>query len=147
MPDRDTEHRIKPGLVIPRRETWVEFSHAPGPGGQNINKVATAVTLCFCPDSSSALSPRQKEILRAKLGSRINSEGVLRVAVNQTRSQSGNRSLAEERFRELLAEALKPVKKRRPTRPSRAAVEKRLTDKRLRSARKGERGKDAREEA
>ena len=141
MQSRDTDHHIRYGLTIPRRETWFEFSHASGPGGQNVNKVATAATLCFHPDSSSALSPAQKKILEVKLANRINVDGILRVAADQSRSQSGNRSLAEERFRELLAEALKPVKRRRPTRPSRASVERRLTDKRLQAARKGKRKK------
>ncbi len=141
MSHNDADHRINPSLTIPRRETWFEFSHASGPGGQNVNKVATAATLCFHPDSSSVLSPAQKALLKAKLANRINADGVLRIATDQARSQSGNRVLAEARFCELLADALKPVKKRRPTRPTRASRERRLTDKRMRSARKGERGR------
>lgn len=145
MQSRDADHFIRQGLIIPRRETWFEFSHSSGPGGQNVNKVATAATLSFHPDSSSALSPAQKETLKTKLANRINADGVLRVAMDQARSQSANRALAEERFRELLAEALKPVKKRRPTRPSRSSVERRLTDKRIRSAQKNERRRQMRD--
>lgn len=130
---------VPPGLDIPRREIWFEFSHASGPGGQNVNKVATAATLCFHPDSSGVLSPEQKARLKGALANRINTDGVLRISAADARSQLANRMLAERRFRELLAEALKPVKKRRPTRPSRAAKERRLADKRIRSTRKAER--------
>ena len=130
---------IRPGLAVPRHETWFEFSHASGPGGQNVNKVATAATLSFHVASSSVLTPVQKEILRVKLANRINALGVLRVTSDSERTQSGNRFQATERFRQLLQEALRPVKKRRPTRPSRASVEHRLTDKRFRAARKADR--------
>lgn len=131
---------IRPGLIIPRREFWFEFSHSSGPGGQNVNKVASAATLCFHPESSAVLSPAQKRTVGIKLANRINADGVLRLTAEDGRSQSGNRMAAERRFRELLAEALKPVKIRRPTRPSRSSIERRLTDKRLRSARKAGRG-------
>ena len=137
----DEDFTIRPGLVVPRRETWFEFSHSSGPGGQNVNKVATAATLCFHPESSGVLTPVQKAVVGAKLANRINADGVLRVVSDEARTQSGNRSLAGKRFCLLLAEALKPVKKRRPTRPSRGSVERRLTDKRFRSARKSGRGR------
>ncbi|MDR1744407.1 MAG: aminoacyl-tRNA hydrolase [Planctomycetota bacterium] len=130
---------IRPGLAIPRREVWFEFSHSSGPGGQNVNKVSTAVALCFHPASSSALSDRQKDAIAAKLANRINSEGVLRIVGDEGRSQSGNRARVIERFAELLAETLKPVKKRRPTRPSRASVERRLVNKRKQAERKSAR--------
>ena len=136
----DDDLPIRPGLAIPRREIWFEFSHSSGPGGQNVNKVATAAALCFHPASSGVLSPQQKETVQERLANRINADGVLRVASDEGRSQSGTRARATERFRELLEEALRPVKKRRPTRPSRASVERRLLDKRLRAARKGGRG-------
>lgn len=136
------DYAVRPGLAIPRREVWFEFSHASGPGGQNVNKVATAATLNFHPDSSAALTPTQKETVKAKLANRINNDGVLKITSDEARSQSGNRVLAGRRFCQLLFEALRPVKKRRPTRPSRGAVERRLTDKRLRSARKANRGRE-----
>lgn len=130
---------IRPGLAIPKREVWFEFSHSSGPGGQNVNKVSTAVALCFHPASSSALSDRQKDVIAAKLANRINAEGILRIASDEGRSQSGNRARTVKRFAELLSEALKPVKTRRPTRPGRAAVERRLTDKRKQAERKSAR--------
>lgn len=129
-------YELRPGLWIPEREVWFEFSHAGGPGGQNVNKVATAATLCFHPASSGVLSDSQKALVALKLANRINQDGVLRVASDSARTQPGNRALAAARFAELLSEALKPIKKRRPTRPSRASVERRLSDKRIRSARK-----------
>lgn len=127
---------VRSGLVIPRREIWFEFSHASGPGGQNVNKVASAATVCFHPESSAALTPAQKEIIALRLANRINADGILRVSAEDGRSQSGNRVLAGERLCRLLGEALRPVKKRRPTRPTAASREKRLTEKRLRAARK-----------
>lgn len=140
----DDDFTIRPGLVIPRREVWFEFSHSSGPGGQNVNKVATAAALCFHPDSSGTLTAVQKEVVKARLANRINADGVLRIVAEDGRSQSGNRSRAGERFCALMEEALRPVKKRRPTRPSRASVERRLLDKRFRAARKTNRqGGDA----
>ncbi|MCD8350329.1 MAG: aminoacyl-tRNA hydrolase [Planctomycetaceae bacterium] len=132
---------IQPGLVIPRRETWYEFSHASGPGGQNVNKVATAATLCFHPASSGVLTPVQKERVARRLANRINVDGVLRITAADARTQSANRSSADARFCELIHDALKVQKKRRPTRPSRGSIERRLVDKRFRAARKAGRGR------
>lgn len=133
---------IRPGLVIPRNEAWFEFSHASGPGGQNVNKVATAVTLCFHPGGSRVLTDAQKERIGRALANRINADGILRITAEDGRSQSGNRALASLRFRQLLFKALLPVKKRTPTRPTKASRERRLADKRLRSARKSDRRSD-----
>lgn len=137
--DETAGFAVRAGLTIPRREVWFEFSHASGPGGQNVNKVSSAVTLCFYPDSSEILSPAQKALVRTKLANRINAEGILKVTSDSLRSQSGNRFLAGQRFCLLLAEALRPVKKRTPTRPTRASRERRLADKRAVSHRKSER--------
>ncbi|MCC8179317.1 MAG: aminoacyl-tRNA hydrolase [Planctomycetes bacterium] len=136
---RPDGYQIRPGLVIPTSEVWFEFSHSGGPGGQNVNKVATAATLCFHPDSSSALHARQKELVKNKLKNRINVDGILKITAEDARSQSANRTLAARRFMALLEEALRPVKIRRPTRPSRAAKERRLTEKRSQAMRKAAR--------
>ena len=135
-------YRIRRDLSIPQSETWFEFSHSSGPGGQNVNKVATAATLCFHPDSSPSLTLAQKETLQLKLRNRINSDGILKITADESRSQSGNRVAAGQRFCQLLADALKPVKIRTPTRPSRAAKERRLTEKRIQAARKANRRAD-----
>ncbi len=139
MADNEMEIPIRPGLVIPRREIWFEFSHASGPGGQNVNKVETAATLCFHPASASTLSPVQKHLVETRLANRINADGILKITASDSRSQSGNRAMAEMRFRELLADILRPVKKRRPTKPTYASRQKRLTDKREQSLRKANR--------
>lgn len=138
---------IRPGLILPRREFWFEFSHSSGPGGQNVNKVATAVAICFHPESSSALTRAQKEIIGVKLANRINTNGILRLVAEDARSQVGNRALACERLRILLEEALRPVKKRRPTRPTAASRERRLAEKRQRAARKADRVRDIGDES
>ncbi len=139
----DDDVAIQPGLVIPRRETWYEFSHASGPGGQNVNKVATAATLCFHPASSGVLTPMQKDLIARRLANRINADGVLRITAADARTQSANRASADARFADLIRDALKVQKKRRPTRPSRGSIERRLVDKRFRAARKAGRGRMA----
>lgn len=134
-------YEIRPGLWIPEREVWFEFSHAGGPGGQNVNKVATAATLNFHVASAGTLSEWQKGVVAARLANRINADGVLRVTASDGRTQGANRTAAAGRFRALLADALRPVKRRRATRPTRASVERRLGEKRVRAARKSGRGK------
>ncbi len=133
-------YELRPGLWIPEREVWFEFSHAGGPGGQNVNKVATAATLNFHVASAGTLSEWQKSVVASRLANRINADGVLRVTASDGRTQGANRAAAAQRFCELLAEVLKPVKKRRATRPTHSSVERRLADKRFRAARKSGRG-------
>lgn len=141
MPEHaDSAYPVRPGLAIPKNEVWFEFSHATGPGGQNVNKVATRATLCFQPAFSAALSDPDKRLILHRLANRINADGVLRVTSGDARTQKGNILQAELRFRELLAEALYRPKVRRPTRPGRGAVERRLEDKRRQARRKADRG-------
>ena len=135
-------YAIRDNLAVPEHEVWFEFSHASGPGGQNVNKVATVATLCFALAASGVLSDAEKRLAATRLANRIAADGVLRITSRESRSQSGNRMRAAARFRLLLAEALKPVKKRRPTRPSLASRERRLADKHHRARRKAERGGD-----
>lgn len=133
--------------VIPSREIWFEFAHAQGPGGQNVNKVASQVTLCFAVGQSSGLTPERKQRVFAALRNRINKEGVLRIVCRETRSQARNRALAFERFHKLLAAALRTRKQRWRTRVPRAAREQRLRHKRVRSEIKRQRRKVSPDEA
>jgi len=121
--------RINAGLNIPQTELSFTFERSSGPGGQNVNKVATRVTLLFDVEASEALSAAQKSRIRDKLATRINREGVLRVVSSRHRTQSGNRNAAVERFSELLADALYRQRRRIPTKTPKSVKEKRLSDK------------------
>ena len=128
--------RVSSGLQIPVSELQFRFSASGGPGGQHANKVATRVELRFDVASSPSLGPYQRARLMDKLGAEV------RVVADDERSQLRNRHLAVERFRERLALAMRVEKARRPTRPSKGAKERRLTDKRRLSERKRDRRPD-----
>jgi ribosome-associated protein len=123
---------ITPGVEIPESELEFIASRSGGPGGQNVNKVSSRVTLRFNLGRSSALSEEQRQRIRARLSSRINKEGVLQVTSQRTRSQELNREDALERFAELLRAALREEKKRLKTRATRASQEERLREKKRR---------------
>lgn len=112
-----------------------------GAGGQNVNKVATAIHLRFDIRNSAALSESQKTRLLSANDRRINSEGVLVIKSQRFRSQDRNRQAALQRLAELLQKAMQKPKKRIPTRPGKKAKQKRLDDKSRRSAIKKTRGK------
>lgn len=137
---------ITPRLAIPDWEIWFEFSHASGPGGQNVNKVASQATLCFDVAASGALSPEQKARLRNRLANRIDSAGLLRVRSGTERGQHANRKAATARFQELLREGLRPRTPRRPTKPTRGSQERRIQAKRHRAQIKRDRRDDGRGE-
>jgi ribosome-associated protein len=116
-------------------------TRSSGPGGQHVNKVSTRIELRFDIAGSLLLTEEEKGILLEKLANRITGEGVL-ILVSQTeRSQQGNREKVTERFYRLIAAALKPVRKRKATRPSAASVEERLDLKRRRAETKERRKK------
>ena len=123
-------------LSIPQSEVDYSFVPSGGPGGQHANKAATKVILSFDVANSPALSERQRARIMRRLASRINSEGILQLSAQDTRSQHQNRDIVTGRFLTLLGEALRPVKKRRATRPSRAARERRMEEKRQLSEKK-----------
>jgi len=126
-------------LAIPEQELSFTASRSGGPGGQNVNKVATKVTLFFDVDGSPCLSPEQKARIHERLATRISNGGVLRVTCQVHRSQSANREEVVERFVALLRDALAVDQPRIPTRVSRAAKQRRLAEKKVHARRKAER--------
>ncbi|MFQ5399188.1 MAG: alternative ribosome rescue aminoacyl-tRNA hydrolase ArfB [Anaerolineae bacterium] len=130
---------INEELSIPAAELRFRFATSSGPGGQHANRSATKVILLFDVARSTSLSETQRDQLLRKLASRLDKEGVLHLEVQESRSQRQNRETAVSRFQALLASALIRPKKRRKTQPGRAAVEKRLAEKKLRGKRKQER--------
>ena len=131
--------RIADDLAIPDEELSFETSRSGGPGGQNVNKLETKVTLRFDVAGSPSLAPEQRERLLARLPTRIDRRGVLRVTSQRHRTQAANREAAVERFVELLRDALREETPRKATRPSRAVARRRLESKRRRGERKRER--------
>jgi len=121
------------GLEIPESELEFAVSRSGGPGGQNVNKVSTRVTLRFNVDTSLSLNSDQRRRIHSRLSTRINKEGILQITSQRTRSQELNRADALERFAELLREALHKETPRIPTRVSRAAKIKRVEEKKKRT--------------
>jgi ribosome-associated protein len=124
---------ITPDLSIDESELIFSASRSGGPGGQNVNKVASKVTLTWDVEQSSGLTDEQRATIRERLAARINQEGVLRVSSQQTRSQHGNREIAQEKFVELLRGAFREKPARKRTRMPKAAKERRLGAKKERS--------------
>jgi ribosome-associated protein len=121
------------GLDIPEHELDFAVSRSGGPGGQNVNKVSTRVTLRFDIDASEALNSDQRRRIHSKLNTRINKDGILQVTSQRTRSQELNREDVLQRFTELLQEALHRETPRIPTQVSRAAKTKRIEEKKKRT--------------
>ena len=124
---------VTPGLAIPDAELSFAASRSGGPGGQNVNKVATKVTLAFAVASSPSLTDEQRRRILARLATRISKDGVLRVVSQRHRTQGANRAAALERFVALLAAALAVEPDRVPTRPTRVARQRRVSEKKLRA--------------
>ena len=125
--------RVTPAIAIEERELDERFIRASGPGGQNVNKVATAVQLRFDPAQSPSLTEEVRVRLRALAGNRVTADGVLVIDARRHRTQAQNREDARERLAELLRQALVRPKRRRKTRPTKGSVEKRMQSKRIRS--------------
>ena len=120
--------RITDTIVIEDRELDERFVRASGPGGQNVNKVSTAVELRFDVGASS-LPPDVKQRLMVLAGSRMTGDGVLLIDSREHRTQAMNREAARARLAALVEHASRRPKTRRPTKPKRAAKEKRLDEK------------------
>jgi ribosome-associated protein len=130
---------IKAGLAIPDSELSERFIHASGPGGQNVNKVASAVQLSFDVLHSPSLTDPVRVALMRLAGSRLSKDGVLVITARQFREQDRNREDARVRLAALVRQAATPPKPRRPTKVPRSSKRLRLDSKKRRSARKKDR--------
>lgn len=120
---------VTPSVVIPDTDLSFAFVRASGPGGQNVNKVSSAVQLRFDMQGTTALSDSVKSRLRALAGRRVTDDGAILIIARNQRSQDHNRREALERLTELIQQALVVPKTRRATKPTRASRERRLEGK------------------
>ena len=135
--------KINNSISIPEDELIITASRSSGPGGQNVNKVSTKVSLRFNIIETSRLSAEQKLRGRIKLKNIINKKGFLVMHEESSRSQAANRKRIIKKFAAVIAQALKVPKKRRPTTVSEAQKQKRLTEKKIQSMKKVKRRMDA----
>ena len=139
MPSAPLE--IRRNLVIPSFELNVQVSSSGGPGGQHANKTSTKVTLRWTVRTSKAINEYQRRRLLEFFSSRLTQTGEIVLHASDSRSQSWNHECARSRLVELILEGLKPLKKRKATRPTRGSVERRLKKKKQNSQRKKDRQK------
>jgi len=127
---------ISPTLTIPATDLSWDATRASGPGGQNVNKVASKIELRFDLQGCRALDDETRRRLRALAGSRVDTDGQLHIVSQLTRDQGRNLLDAREKLRLLILRALERPKPRRPTRPTLASKERRLVAKRQQGERK-----------
>jgi ribosome-associated protein len=123
---------IAPDLEVPDAEIEIRYIRSPGPGGQNVNKLSTAVQLFFDAAHSTLLDAPSRQRLAALAGRRLTRDGVLVLAAHRHRTQEGNRRDAFARLAELIIAARVAPRVRRATKPSRGAKERRITAKKQR---------------
>lgn len=133
--------RVSDRVTLDESELQERFVRASGPGGQNVNKVASAVELRFDAAHSRALDEDAKTRLRAIAGTRMTADGVIVIDARRFRTQAQNREDARERLAALLRRAITPPRRRRKTRPTAASKQQRITAKRRRSETKAARTK------
>jgi ribosome-associated protein len=131
---------VAPGVTIPDNDLSFAFVRASGPGGQNVNKVSSAVQLRFDMAGTVALSDAVKNRLRALAGRRLTDDGAILIIARNQRSQDHNRREALERLAELVQRALVAPKTRKATKPTRASRERRLEHKTRQQQTKRRRG-------
>ncbi|BDA87038.1 aminoacyl-tRNA hydrolase [Aureimonas sp. SA4125] len=142
MSEEDEGLRINPRLLIPGSDFEESFIRASGPGGQNVNKVSSAVQLRFNARGSRALADDVAVRLMRLAGSRTTKAGEILIEASRFRTQERNREDARERLADLIRQALvPPPPPRKKTRPSKGSVERRLTTKRVRADVKKGRGR------
>jgi len=128
--------RVNARLTLPWREIRTSAVRSGGPGGQNVNKVASKVVLRFSVAESPTLGERRRQLLLARLAPRLTASGELVLHASRHRERARNEADALARLSELLAEGLRSRRNRRATRPTRASVERRLDAKRRRGSTK-----------
>jgi ribosome-associated protein len=126
-------------FVVPEHELEVRATRARGPGGQHVNKASTRVEVVWDVAASPSLTADQRALLQQRLASRLDRRGRLRVVTDEHRSQLRNREAAVSRLKALVAGALRPRKRRVPTKPTAASRERRIAEKRRRGEQKRER--------
>jgi len=133
--------RISPRIAVPMREIELSYARSGGPGGQNVNKVASKAVLRFDLRGSPSLPEPARQRALARPAARLTRHGALVLSSDAYRDQPRNRAAVLRRLQLLLSAAVAVPKRRRPTAPTAAARERRLTAKRLRAERKRQRGR------
>ncbi len=137
---------IADGITIPDEELQFTFARSGGPGGQNVNKVASKAVLHWDVAANTSLPPAVREWLRAQQRGRITVEGQMVLQGQRFRDQAKNVEDCRERLRQMVLQALRPPRPRKATKPTRGSRERRLAAKRQQSGRKAARRKPAAEE-